>query len=294
MRELVTGEAVVVDLAEARLASRAAALALDVLVQIGALLAALFGISALLGRADDQLLGALGLVAVVGALLGYPVTMETLTRGRTLGKMALGLRAVRDDGGPLRLRHALVRGLVGILELWASAGGIALIASLVSRRGKRLGDVFAGTLVVRERTPDTGAGPVPMPPGYAGWAAGLQLTGLPDHLALSARQLLARRRQLSPPAWEATTRELATAVANRVAPAPPPGMPADVYLAAVLAERRRRAEGRAEGRAESRPMGRPPPPGSASAPPPAPAAAPLPPTPPHQPPGDVGGFAPPG
>jgi uncharacterized RDD family membrane protein YckC len=288
MRELVTGEAVVVDLAEARLASRAAALALDALVQAGALLAALFGISALLGRADEQLLGALGLVAIVGALLGYPVTMETLTRGRTLGKMALGLRAVRDDGGPLRLRHALVRGLVGILELWATAGGVALIASLVSRRGKRLGDVFAGTLVVRERTPDTGAGPMPMPPGCAGWAAGLQLTGLPDHLALSARQLLARRGQLSPPAWEATTRELATAVADRVAPAPPPGMPADIYLAAVLAERRRRAESRAEGR----PMSRPPPPGSAPAQPPPPRNPRRP--PPYQPPGDVGGFAPPG
>ncbi len=275
MKELVTGEAVVVDLAEARLASRAVALALDALVQAAALLAAVFGISALLGRADDQLLGALGLLAVVGALLGYPVTMETLTRGRTLGKMALGLRAVRDDGGPLRLRHALVRGLVGIVELWATAGGVALIASLVSRRGKRLGDVFAGTLVVRERTPDTGAGPIPMPPGCAGWAAGLQLTGLPDHLALSARQLLARRGQLRLQAWEATTRQLATAVAAQVSPPPPPGMPADVYLAAVLAERRRRAE--------ARPVTGLPPPGPAPAP-----------APPYQSPGDAGGFAPPG
>jgi len=82
MKELVTGEAVVVDLAEARLASRAVALALDALVQAAALLGAVFGISALLGRADDQLLGALGLLGIPAA---HAARSRRARRGQSSG-----------------------------------------------------------------------------------------------------------------------------------------------------------------------------------------------------------------
>ena len=56
------------------------------------------------------------IVAVVLVVVGYPVALETLLRGRTLGKLALGLRVVRDDGGPVGFRQALVRGLAGVIE----------------------------------------------------------------------------------------------------------------------------------------------------------------------------------
>ena len=86
-------------------------------------------------------------------LVGGPIAVETLSHGRSLGKLACGLRVVRDDGGPIRFRHALVRGAMGVVEILMTFGVIACIASLVSARGRRLGDVFAGTLVVRERMP---------------------------------------------------------------------------------------------------------------------------------------------
>ena len=56
-----------------------------------------------------------------------PTTVDTLTRGRSLGKLAMGIRIVRDDGGPLVFRQSLVRALVGIVELWLTLGTVALI-----------------------------------------------------------------------------------------------------------------------------------------------------------------------
>ncbi len=75
--------------------------------------------------------------------MGGPIAVETLSHGRSLGKLAFGLRVVRDDGGPIRFRHALVRGAIGVVEILMTFGIIACIASLVSARGRRLGDVFA-------------------------------------------------------------------------------------------------------------------------------------------------------
>src|SRR6185503_10164306 len=97
--------------------------------------------------------------------------------GRSLGKMAMGLRVVSDDGGPERFRQALFRALAGVIEIWMFTGGPAVICSLVSAKGKRIGDVFAGTVVISERAPRMSP-PPPMPPQLAWWAATLQLSGL--------------------------------------------------------------------------------------------------------------------
>ena len=59
-------------------------------------------------------------------IVGYPVVFEMATRGRSLGKMALGLRVVSDDGGPERFRQALFRALSGFIEIWMFAGGPAV------------------------------------------------------------------------------------------------------------------------------------------------------------------------
>ena len=104
-------------------------------------------------------------------LVGGPIAVETLSHGRSLGKLACGLRVVRDDGGPIRFRHALVRGAIGVVEILMTFGVVACVASLVSARGRRLGDVFAGTLVVRERVPAPG-GPVSCRRLRRGWRDG--------------------------------------------------------------------------------------------------------------------------
>jgi uncharacterized RDD family membrane protein YckC len=162
--EVVTGDAVVLDLRLARLPSRAIAIAIDLLLT--ALVAVGVGllVNLALPATDDALAAALDVLAVVVVLVAVPVTVETLTRGRSLGKVALGLRVVRDDGGPVRFRHSLVRGLAGVfVDFWTTAGSGALICSLINSRGKRVGDLLAGTVVVRERVP-TGGDRLPEPP----------------------------------------------------------------------------------------------------------------------------------
>jgi uncharacterized RDD family membrane protein YckC len=238
--ELVVGEAVVLELRLAKLASRALALALDLCVQLLLILVGSFVVFGVALQVDDALAAALFLVFYLAVILGYPVAFETLSRGRSLGKMALGLRVVREDGGPIRFRHALVRGLLGVVEFWGTLGAAALITSLASARGKRLGDFLAGTVVVRERMPARGAPVAAMPPQLAGWAATLDLARVPDDLALAARQFLGRFQDLAPEVRESMGGRLATAMAAVTSPPPPPGVPAWAYLSAVLAERRRR------------------------------------------------------
>ena len=184
---------------------------------------------------------ALSIIVLVLVLVVYPVTFETLLRGRTPGKAAMGLRVVRDDGGPIGFRHALVRGLTGgFLERPGITLFVAaVVSSLLNPQGKRLGDLLAGTVVLRERVPARGGAVAEMPPQLAGWAAGLDLSGLPDELALSARQFASRAAKMTPAAREELGGRLVRAVTDAVGPAPV-GTPGWAVLAAVLAERRRR------------------------------------------------------
>src|SRR5215471_5526474 len=99
------------------------------------------GVATAGGGLDVASAAAIGLTVLVGVIVGYPVLWETLTRGASPGKYALGLRVVSDDGGPERFRQALVRGLAGVVEIWIMFGVPALISSLLSDRGKRLGDI---------------------------------------------------------------------------------------------------------------------------------------------------------
>jgi len=248
---LVSGEAVELDVRLARVGSRVLALLLDIVVQVVAYIG-LFMVTdlgvALLGPLHDAALQqAVAGVVLVVVLVGYPTTMETLTRGRTLGKLVLGLRVVRDDGGPIGFRHALTRALVGVAVEWPGlvmpllTWVAALATMLANPRSKRLGDLAAGTIVVHERTPASWGWVPAMPPTLARWAALLDLTGLDDDLALAVRHFLARNRQIREPARSRLGYALAVEVAACTTPPPPRGVPGWAYLAAVLAERHRRA-----------------------------------------------------
>ncbi|MEO5878263.1 MAG: RDD family protein, partial [Streptosporangiaceae bacterium] len=241
---LVTGEAVELDLRIARLASRAAALLIDLMIMLSLFALLSQAVQLVLLVADEAVAVGLAVLITVGCLVGYPVVMETSTRGRTVGKMALGLRTVSDDGGPVRFRQALIRGLAGFAEFFMFSGAPALITSLVNRRGKRLGDIFAGTIVIQDRVSaaDLRAPVAQMPPQLAGWAQGLELSQLSDDLALSARQYLLRFWELLPEVRDLMGARLAGEVAARVSPPPPPGLRPEILLSAVLAERRRREE----------------------------------------------------
>jgi uncharacterized RDD family membrane protein YckC len=237
---VVTGEAVLLDVRAASFASRAVSGAVDLTLAAIALFAMVFVVGGLASSLDDAAASALLLVVFVAVAVGVPVLVETLTRGRTLGKLVMGLRTVRDDGGPIRLRHAVVRALVGFVEIWLLLGVPALLCSLLSPRSQRLGDLAAGTYVVRERASRQVSVMAHMPPHLAAWARSADIGRLPDGLALSVRQFLSRAPGMHAPAREAMGRELARAASAHVAPAPPASTRPEDFLAALLAERRRR------------------------------------------------------
>lgn len=248
MSELVTGEAVALELRPARLPSRALAVLLDLIVAIAAYTAVTVVLMFSTASLDVAAQVAMSIAAFVLVLVGGPIAVETLSHGRSLGKLALGLRVVRDDGGPIRFRHALVRGAIGVIEILMTFGVVACIASLVSARGRRLGDVFAGTLVVRERV---SAGPTafvpPPPPWLTGRFAELDLSAVPDGLWLAIRQYLTRMQQLDPQVGWAMAERLAADLVARTGTPAPHGVPPAAYLAAVVQERQARDVRRAFG-----------------------------------------------
>jgi uncharacterized RDD family membrane protein YckC len=242
--DLVTGDAVVLELRLARLASRGLAFAIDVIIQVVILLVGLVVVMLAGGPDDDALRAAILLALLVLVRVGYPVLFETLSRGRTPGKSAFGLRVVRDDGGPIRFRHALTRGLAGAIVDFGPVfvwGVVAVICSLASEKSKRVGDFLAGTVVVMERAPKELTPNIVMPASLASWAAQLDLSGLTDDLALAVRQYLARYQSLREEARDSLGFTLAQEVAERIGAPLPPGVPSWAYLMAVLAERRTRA-----------------------------------------------------
>lgn len=236
---IVTGEAVALEVRPASVLSRVLAFALDAALYLGVGVAGLVVLANLPGWDDaSRAAAAISLLALV--MVGLPTAVETATRGRSLGKMAAGLVIVRDDGGPVRFRQALVRALVGIGEVWLTTGAVALLSAILHPRGKRLGDIAAGTYCARLRGGEPPRPPLVMPAELAAWAARADIRTLPDGLALAARRFLGRADRLHPRSREALGRSLAAAVEPLVAPPPPWGTPPERFLAAVLVARRDR------------------------------------------------------
>lgn len=270
---VVTGDAVVLDVQIAQLPVRAVSALIDLLVVGTAYVLSMMLWAAALPRFDEAFTAAIMIVFTVTVIVGYPVAMEMATRGRSLGKMAMGLRVVADDGGPERFRQALFRALAAVVEIWLLFGSPAVICSLLSARGKRIGDIFAGTVVISERGPKS-PGPPAMPPELAWWAQSLELSGLGPHQAEMARQFLSRESELTPAVRQEMGYHVAAEIVSRISPPPPSGAPPQRVLAAVLAERHRRELSRLQQ-------------------PPAP-ATPVPPAAGRPEPYPPGGFVPPG
>ncbi len=160
MSELVTGEAVALELRPAKLPSRALAVLLDLVVAFVGYIAVTMVLVASTASLDEAAQVAMSIASFLLLLVGGPIAVETLSHGRSLGKLACGLRVVRDDGGPIRFRHALVRGAVGVVEILMTLG---------CHRVYRLAGVGAGAAARRRVRGDAGrAG------AGAGWAGGIR------------------------------------------------------------------------------------------------------------------------
>jgi uncharacterized RDD family membrane protein YckC len=237
---IVTGEAVVLELRPASFAARALGLVLDVLFNVVLLVGILIGLAAAGADLDEAAMRALVLSSVVFCLVIVPVAVETLSRGLSLGKLATGLRVVRDDGGAIRFRHAVIRGLTGFLEIYLTFGGLALCVALFNDRSRRLGDLLAGTYAIRRRVPVEQAVPVFVPPKLRAWAAAADIGRIPDATARRASQFIRQAARMAPLSRAGMAASIATELSAHVAPAPPAGTSPDDYLAAVVAERRNR------------------------------------------------------
>lgn len=247
MRTVVTGEAVELELTPASVFSRGA----SVIIDLAAYAALYLGILLLFGMLsavpllalDPAMTAAITLSAAILCFVILPAGIETLSRGRSLGRLIMGLRIVRDDGGTVRLRHALIRALVGVGEFAFTMGVAPVVCSMISSRGKRVGDLVAGTYGILIRQPAVKPMMLPVPQHLQSWTQIADVGRIPDGLATRIARLLrgleSHHDTASSPLVQRTAGQLAQELGGHVSPPPPPCTPVE-FLTAVLAERRNR------------------------------------------------------
>jgi uncharacterized RDD family membrane protein YckC len=237
--ELVTGEAVALDVRPASVILRGAGTIIDWFAYIGLFLLMALIVFGLFGdQIDEALAQALAISGLVFSLLIVPMLVETLSHGRSLGRWAVGARIVRDDGGATGLRHAFIRALMGVIEIFMTFGGLAATSALLNSRSKRIGDLLAGTYSQHERVPRFSEPTFVLPPVLESWAETVDVARLPDRLSRRVAQFLRQAAQLSP----ATRVRLAATLADEVAPfvSPLPSVPPEYLLIGVAVVRRNR------------------------------------------------------
>lgn len=215
----------------AGIGSRFLAVAIDLLLQIGLLIALVWGVSLIDTHGAAKIAGTHGatskfLVNVLAGIVifvvfmiffGYFIIFEAAWNGQTPGKRALGLRVVRDGGYPIDFTASLVRNLIRVGEMMFGFYAIAAISALMSSENKRLGDLAAGTIVVREarmQSPASMLREIREEPVYAATA---YVSG--EERAL-VKRFLERRDTLDPQRRV----ELARQLAERIRPRVPPEM----------------------------------------------------------------------
>jgi uncharacterized RDD family membrane protein YckC len=100
---------------------------------------------------QDTLATLIGLLLAFVIVVGYFWTLEAVWSGKTIGKKVMGVRVVGDQGEPITFAAASIRNLVRIVDFLPFFYGIGLVVLFANGRGKRLGDLAAGTIVVRDR-----------------------------------------------------------------------------------------------------------------------------------------------
>lgn len=242
---VATPEGVELELVLAGLASRFMAERVDALA-IGLLAAALIALAALAGGAAALLLLTLAVGGLILLSIAFHVAFEVLGGGRTPGKRACGLRVVMEGGEAIGLRASAVRNLVRLVEGPTVLYVPAIVAILATRRNQRLGDVAAGTLVVREpRAPRQRRRDRARSPARSPATAGLRLadwdvSAITGEDLAAIRSFLERRDGFSPAARRGLARELAARLGAKVA-GPPAGLAAETLLEGIAAAKSARS-----------------------------------------------------
>ena len=231
-----TGEAVELDIIPAEPPYRFASAFVDFAAYAATAVTVFYMLMHSWRHPTDQQQKIFSILIVASATLLVPLAVEALTRGSSLGKWAFSLRVVRDDGGPASLRHIFVRRLVGVIEL-TLFGLPALVSMFLTTRGKRLGDLAAGTIVVRQ---PTGAihPPLLMPPALAAWASTAVVLPVDGALRREALAFLRANAELAPTVRAAGGTDLAMRLrAYAETPIPAGAHPEQVIAAILVVER---------------------------------------------------------
>jgi uncharacterized RDD family membrane protein YckC len=225
---IATPEGLEVDLVLAGLGSRFVARLVDSLIQL-VFIIALFVVVLALGSG--------WIVAVVDvfnflSIWAYDVAFEVFGSGRTPGKRVAGLRVVRTGGQPVGFVASAVRNVLRLVDFLPTLYLVGTISVLASARNQRLGDIAAGTLVVRERDAR------PQPPGWATWSrptvpldavAGWDVSAVSPAEIAAVYAFLDRRLTLPPDARAHIAHDLAVRLGAKVT-----GIPAGAHPEYVL------------------------------------------------------------
>ena len=238
---IATPEGVDLQLTLAGLGSRSVARLLDQLLQTGVIVAVVLLGSLAIGSTSDEVDGRGGVAATGIVVLlflvqfGYDVLFETLASGRTPGKRWSGLRVVRLDGGPVGFVTSAVRNLLRLVDFLPGVYAVAMVAVVASRRNQRLGDMAAGTLVVRE----AGTGARAAPPPASSWyeredVPPWDVSAVTAEELATVRRFLDRRAGLTADARARLADELATRLRPKVV-GPPAQQPSEQFLEELAA-----------------------------------------------------------
>lgn len=243
---LVTPEAVELRMGNAGLGSRLLSTLIDAFV-IFILFSGLFVLEA--AAFGEGWLDSSGSIAVVQIVLviavplvsfGYPIFSETLWRGRTIGKLVVGLRVVTVQGAPIRFRHAVVRGLIGMVEYMFTSGVAPLVAILASRQGQRLGDMAAGTIVIRTRQVvgrSARAVTFEVPLGLEGFTQTLDVSRVDNEMYQAIRSFLLRVTELTPEARWSLAQHYSAIASRRLNVSLPNDIHPETFLVSVASAR---------------------------------------------------------
>jgi uncharacterized RDD family membrane protein YckC len=209
--------------------TRMLAALLDALIIVGAILFS-FVVIALVGSiiaaqphglAAGSVLSAFTLLLLFGFVFAYYAGLELLWDGQTVGKRALKLRVLRDNGTPVDAASVLARTVVRLVDFLPLGYLVGLISMVVDGRARRLGDIVGGTIVVREwdnaptlREIATGAEPAAWGPPAPGYEAPIHLLTA-DEVA-AAREFLRRAATFPPPERAALAWRVAATLALRI------------------------------------------------------------------------------
>ncbi|GAI40108.1 unnamed protein product, partial [marine sediment metagenome] len=128
---------------------------LKVLIIAVVAIGAAFLIPIVAGGFQSQVITYIGVGLLIGILFiiyfGYDIYFEAKNNGQTPGKKMAGIRVIKDGGYPLDLPAVFIRNLVGIVDTLPSYYILGAIVMILNKKQQRLGDMAAGTIVIRER-----------------------------------------------------------------------------------------------------------------------------------------------